>query len=292
MILYILWQIFSPACQRLPPKITYAFGQRLGQIAFRAWPQLRRNVRFNAQYLLGFQADARKVERLAQRMVESYGYYIVDFLRLPALRRNGWEKQVDFQGGAEVDAAVKDGKGAILVGLHLGSWDLGAAALAWKKYPVHVIVEDQPSPFLNRLVNNFRKESGVNVISSKNVRAMVRALKKGGVLCLLIDRPCTKGGEKVDFLGYPAVVPAGAATLAMLTGAKVMPGAVVRQPDGRFMFHLGPNIPYHVNGRTPEQAQQLTQRIMAHLEWMARQHAEQWCIYHPFWLSNCQPQGV
>ena len=217
--------------------------------------------------------------------------HIADFLRLPTLHRNGWESQVLFQGRADLDAAVREGKGAILVGVHLGSWDLGAAALAWRKYPVNVIVEDQPSPFLGQLVKKFRNDSGVNVISSKNVRAMLRALKKGEVLCLLIDRPYIKGGETVDFLGYPAMVPSGAATLSLLTGAKVLPAAVVRLPDSRFVVHLGPIIPYHVNGRTPEQAQQLTQSIMTSLEWGVRRHAEQWCIYHPFWRSTSPSLG-
>lgn len=292
MILYILWQLFSPACQKLPLRVTYRIGRWLGWVMFWCWPGLRANTRLNARCLLGFPQDPGVVQRLAMRMVQSYAYYIVDFLRLPAVGRNGWEKQVLFKGWADLDAAVKEGKGVILVGLHLGSWDVGAAALAWKKYPVHAIVENQPSPFLDRLVKDLRRNTGVNVISSKNVRAMVRALKQGGVLCLLIDRPCVKGGQEVDFLGYPAVVPAGAATLSLLTGAKVVPGAVVRLPDGRFVFHLGPCIPYHVNGRTPEQAQELTQSIMNSLEGVVRQHTEQWCIFHPFWQDVRQPAGA
>lgn len=291
MILFALWRLFSPACQKLPLKVTYGVGRWLGWTVFWCWPRLRANARLNARYLLGFPQDARRVEGLAMRMVQNYAYYIVDFLRLPTLGRNGWEQQVEFYGWSELDAVLKEGKGAILVGLHLGSWDLGAAALAWKKYPVHVVVEDQPSPFLDRLVKDSRRHTGVNVISSKSVRAMVRALKEGGVLCLLIDRPCLKGGQEVDFLGYPAVVPAGAATLSLLTGAKVLPGAVIRQSEGRFTVHLGPSIPYHVNGRTPEQAKQLTQSIMTCLEWIVRRHAEQWCIYHPFWRDDRQPVG-
>ncbi|MBI2866294.1 MAG: lysophospholipid acyltransferase family protein [Chloroflexi bacterium] len=286
MTLFVLWRLLGPVSRRLPTKASYSIGRWLGWVAFWISPRIRRNALLNATYLVGSPREPEHIQRLALRMVQSYAYYLADFLRLPSLRRNGWEKQVVFQGQPELDAAVQEGKGVILVGLHLGSWDLGGAALAWSHYPVNAIVEEQASPRLCSLARKLREGTGVKVISRRDVRQMMAALRRGEVLCLLIDRPSNGGGAQIEFMGHPARVPSGAAVLALRTGARVLPGAVVHLPNGQFLVRLGPSIPYHVNGRGPQQEQQLTQSIMAHLETVVSQHREQWCIYHPFWLNG------
>ena len=55
------------------------------------------------------------------------------------------------------------------------------------------------------------------------------------MLCLLCDRDIGGGGIPVEFFGEPTTLPGGPATLALRTGAPVLPAAVYFDPGG----HLG-----------------------------------------------------
>ncbi len=57
-------------------------------------------------------------------------------------------------------------------------------------------------------------------------RIVLKALRDNRIVCLLSDRDLTGDGVEVEFFGERTTLPAGPATLALRTGAALLPVAV------------------------------------------------------------------
>ncbi|MBE0415677.1 MAG: lysophospholipid acyltransferase family protein, partial [Dehalococcoidia bacterium] len=194
------------------------------------------------------------------------------------------KKRVTFQGWDNLERALRDGKGAILVGLHQGNWDLLGAAIALRNYPLNVVVESFPSVKLDEFVQRRRREKGMKVIPVENgVGRMVQALRRNELLALLIDIPGADNGVAVSFFEASTQVPRGAATLALKTEAKVIPISSVCIPNNTLLAVIDHYIHFQPSGDLKEDIQVLTQRIMSSLERIVRQYPDQWYMFRRMW---------
>ena len=90
----------------------------------------RRHVRHataNMRQILGPSADPRQVRRLTRAAFRNYARYMVDLVRLASADPRELVNEVAFDGWEHVDRAYRQGRGVVVVGGHVGSWDLGAA---------------------------------------------------------------------------------------------------------------------------------------------------------------------
>jgi KDO2-lipid IV(A) lauroyltransferase len=79
-------------------------------------------------------------------------------------------------------------------------------------------------------------------------------------------------------------VPAGAAVLALRTGAPILPAAFLRDPDGDgYVAYVGQPLTGGGSGRSPAEIQALTQRIMTWLEEIIVRFPDQWYMFRPMW---------
>jgi KDO2-lipid IV(A) lauroyltransferase len=123
--------------------------------------------------------------------------------------------------------------------------------------------------------------------------AVVRALRAGGVVCLLCDRNVGGGGVAVDFFGEQTELPAGPATLAMRTGAALLPSAVYFDgPGDRHLAVVRPEIvpaPRVKGAGSPAnraEVARLTQILAGELEVLIRHAPTQWHLMQPNWPSD------
>ena len=104
------------------------------------------------------------------------------------------------------------------------------------------------------------------------LKQMLKFLKGGGVLAVLIDQRL-RSGAQLDFMGYPAHTSLSIAELALKLDALVVPTYAVLQPD------LSCNIQFEnpILHSTPEQ---MTQELNDSLSQQVRDHPEQWFWFH------------
>ena len=175
----------------------------------------------------------------------------------------------------------------LIVTMHVGVWDLGAAALAAYDYPINAIADSFRYPKMNDLVHGSRERLGMKVIPMDRVGpAVFRALKRGEILAMLIDTPLPGQEITVDFLGAPAEVSAVPARIALRTGAWVVPSVVLRGPQRDTIIRPVIDIhaaKYEPTGDEERDVVALTRLIMGALEAAVRAHPEQWYIFHPMW---------
>jgi KDO2-lipid IV(A) lauroyltransferase len=287
-ISYLSIRLGSALVGRLPLSISYALADALAELTWRVWGGIRRRTVENMRWVVG--ARAEPVGRQAFR---NYFEYMVEFLRFGATTAAELDRTVEVRGVEHLHAALALGRGAIAVGFHIGNIDLGAAVLARQGYPVQVVVDRFEPARLDRLVQGAREAKGLRLIPLEEAgRRALRVLRAGEVLALLIDRPTPGDGVVVDFFGGPIEIPAGAALLALRTGAPVVPCRVSRR-RGSFLAEVAPSIdPGTVEpAGSREAVRALTQLIVGQLEAWVREEPAQWYPFRRMWLRPYAGDG-
>ncbi len=268
----------------LPLGLSYALAEAGGWVAYWLWPAKRRHAIANVRQILGPQA-AGQAGRLARAAFRNYGKYLIDMLRLSGSQLREIEQRLVVYGIEHVEAARAQGRGLIFVGGHIGNSDIGGAILAARGYPAHVIAETLHPPRWNTLVQETRRQTGMQVIPAEaGAREILHVLRRNEVLAFLIDRPTHHEGSgvAVRFFGAWTRVPPGAATLALRTGASLIAACVVRAGRG-YEVHISPPVQVERSGDLQADIQALTQRVMTALEQFIRQHPDQWFMFRPMW---------
>jgi KDO2-lipid IV(A) lauroyltransferase len=154
---------------------------------------------------------------------------------------------------------------------------------------VSVVAEPFTSPRVDRLIQGQREAQGTTVIPMTCVRQMVRALHGNGILGVLVDRPADGDGIAVQFFGRRTTVPAGAATLAAMTGAALVPAYLVRRRDGGYDGHiLPPTTPKPGSDRATD-VQRMTQSIFSALERIIARSPQYWYMFRDMWPAEPRP---
>ena len=171
---------------------------------------------------------------------------------------------------------------------HLGVWDFGGAGFATAGYPATVVVETLEPPELFEWFVDFRRSLGLTVVphGPEAGTAVLGALRRNELVGLVCDRDLERNGVEVEFFGERTTLPAGPATLALRTGAVVLPTAVYFEGSG----HRGivrPPIPTERSGDgLRADVARITQRLASELEALIRRAPEQWHLLQPNWPSD------
>jgi lauroyl/myristoyl acyltransferase len=282
-VIYWIHRIGSAIASIVPRAAAYQIVEWLTPLVLRFYRRQQRNALRNMQHQLGPSVSVKKAQRVVDRVFVNYGKYMVDLLRLPSLRPRTLRRQVLAYGLDNIDQAFIDGKGLIVVTAHVGNWDLAGATLAAMGYPVNAVVDTLEPPRWNDAVQAIRRRLGLKPVELKDgPRDMLRCLRRNEILGILIDRPLTDEGVEVQFFGAETRVPAGAATLALRTGAGVVTAVVVRESN-YYVAHVGPLIRPNPTGDRSVDIQALTQQLMDQLESWIRRYPEQWFMFRDMW---------
>lgn len=273
-------------CTRLPLRLSYTLAEVVADVVYALCPRLRDDTKSSIAHVLGQPKGSREVSKVTRRCMRNYAKSLVELCRY-SRRPAKSEARVLFEGLDRLDAALSEGKGVIIVGLHLGSWDVGATFLSQRHYPLNAMVRSSYSnDKLNRFMHNLRCKAGISVISARDgIWPATEALRHNEVLALLIDAP-TKGKlVKVRFLGDYAQFSAGAAALAVRTKAAVLPGCIVRLPDNTFKGFIGEKVEFGFSGDFRSNIQSFTQSILDSLQGFVKQYPDQWGMLRNIWCE-------
>ena len=232
--------------------------------------------------------DSRYIDAVARHSFRNFGKYVVDFIHYPAMTPDEVKRRLRFDQFDELAEVANSGRGALIVTLHYGNWDFGAAALASLGHSISVVAESFTYAPMNDLVQGSRARLGMKIIQREHAGSgALRAIRRAEWLGMLID--VTDGGEgalRTEFFGAPALVSSAPARIALHTGAWVVPAVVLRGPDDD--LEIRPYIDtslrdYAPTGDGAVDVRTLTALILRSLEERIRQHPEQWFIFQPLW---------
>ena len=192
------------------------------------------------------------------------------------------------EGEERLREAMDSGKGAIILTGHLGNWELFAAWLCQRGFPVTAIVRDPDDPDYRLAIERFRTRVGLKTLpKTANMKAAVDLLRKGGFLGILSDQLAgRREGIEVPFMGHPAYTFAGAASLAILTGCPILPAFSFREAPFMHRVEVYPAVPVPDSGDRKEKVLELTRRCNEAIENAVRRAPGQWLWLHRRWGRN------
>lgn len=230
----------------------------------------------------------KELDEQIGRSFENYARYWVDSARIPQLSNFEIDAGFTVEGFEHIEDGWASGVGPILALPHLGGWEwAGRWLTCCPKYEVTVVVEPQNPPELFQFMVEYRQAFGMNVIplGPNAGKQVIKALKANHVVCLLCDRDIEGQGIEVDFFGEKTTVPAGPATLALRTGAHLIPVAVYQRENSHHAV-VCPPIATPRTGRLRDDVATITQNLMDVFEDLVKDQPEQWHLMQPNWPSD------
>ncbi len=225
-------------------------------------------------------------EAITTAMFKNIGRNIYDFLKMEGASAARLASMVDGVEGMEhYEKAAAAGNGVIVITGHIGCWELMPPYFFSLGHKVTVIARRMKVSRLNDELVKIRASVGVVTVDrDSNAREMIKPLRRGEILGVLIDQHTNVSGTYVPFFNKPAYTPTGVAKLSCLTGAPIVPMADFLKSNGKHVIQvLPPILPPEKIHNKKETVEQITAECSLAIEQLIRLDPKQWVWFHHRW---------
>jgi KDO2-lipid IV(A) lauroyltransferase len=286
---YAAYRAAAGLADVLPFRAAEALARTGGRIAAFAMPQRRAMVARHQRRAATEPLTDAELNARVKHTFDSYARYWLEMFRLPKeVREGNISSHFRVDGYEHIEAGFAAGRGVILALPHLGGWEWAGAWMAEQGHQLLAVVEPVEPPELFEWFAAQRTGFGLDVVPlGPTVAATVlRALRDNQLVCLLCDRDLTGDGIEVEFFGERTTLPAGPATLALRTGAALLPIATYFDAGRDHHAHVLAPIPVARSGRLRDDVARITQALASSFERLIREAPEQWHLLQPNWPSD------
>lgn len=287
-IVYYFVKSLIAVSNTIPRVMWLRFCGWLGRVAFVFARKTRNLMLKNIAIAYGDKMDAAGIRGFARRVFEMLGKNAGDILRAVKVRSLAELETFLVTHNLEVyEKALAKGKGIVFLTGHLGAFDLQVTNMALRGLNPNIIGTPLKDERLNKLLWDYRNKYGaVAIARGKETFRLIKVLKSGGSVALLIDQDTKVKSRFVNFFGRPASTPVGATILAMKTGATVVPSGIYLGDDWKQHMFFLPPVPMRDTGDEEADIVYNTQVLTTVLEEMIRAHPEQWVWMHDRWKTQ------
>ena len=196
-----------------------------------------------------------------------------------------------FEGEEHLRTMSSGGNGGVLIGAHMGNWEVAGQLLERINTPVNIVMREAEREQIRALLDRVMVNRDIRVIPQKDDYSHLflidEALKKNEFVVLHGDR-YTEGANTlpISFMGKPARFPSGPLYLASKRGVPVSFVYTLKEGKKHYHFYATPAkvypYPARIKTRKDEIRLMLTDYVRS-LEKMIRAYPLQWFNYYPFW---------
>ena len=283
-MLYYIYMTGFMLSKIVPLGGAYSIARFVARVCFSLSKLSREALRDNLKVVLGAEVTYDEMDRTIFSIFTNFAKYLADFFRISKLSEEYITENVDISGRENLDDALSDGKGVILVALHLGSWEMGAALVGALGYELSVIALEHPNKRINNFFNSQRAVNGVDSISTGvNVKNCFKILKKNQMVAIAADKGYTATGVEVDFFGKKTLLPRGAAVISLRTKAPIVFTVLTREKGDKFRLVLERPIRYSSTGDSDSDVKGLIGEYVKLFEKYISAYPEQWYAFGKIW---------
>lgn len=219
--------------------------------------------------------SAEEREEIARGMWRHLGRLLAEFMHLPD---NALYSRLTLKGMENAPSHLP----ALYVSAHFGQWELTYPIAYQHGVPVTLVYRHANNPYINRIINTQRATQSSHMFP-KGLRGavqMLRAIKNGNSLALLVDQKMNEGIE-VEFFGRKVMAAPAFAQLALRHDMPIVPVRVVRTKGAHFTGNIYPPLNIAKTGDEAADVKRIVQEIYRLFERWIREHPEQY-----FWLHR------
>jgi KDO2-lipid IV(A) lauroyltransferase len=152
--------------------------------------------------------------------------------------------------------------------------------LALEGYPSFVLVNQPRNGRFAELMDDYRLQVRQRTIHARPRRDALRelhgVLRQNQVVVMIADEFRQGSGIEVPFFGGNVIARRGPVTLALRTGAAIVPACLVRQANDSLKLIIEPELELDRSGKGSAQIAENTVRMTQWLERTVRAYPDQW----------------
>ena len=298
---YIPVRILFGAIGLLPRRAALRVGETIGRIAYRLAGGLRRVADRNLELAFPEKSEDERAV-IARGSFENLGRILGELTQFPKATREQLGRSIVFEFESEESRATPEliefnaerakGRGILLVGPHLGNWEMGVFAYSALQHHLTYLARPLDNPLIEDFTVRLRTRFGNQPIDKNNsVTKALSILRDGGILGVLPDvNVLPRDGVFVPFFGTLACTTSGVAMMAMRTNAMIVPMCCVWNRDTeKYQVKYGKFIYPESSGDRHRDVYDMTAAFTSEMEKFIREHPDQWLWIHKRW--KVRPEG-
>jgi KDO2-lipid IV(A) lauroyltransferase len=204
--------------------------------------------------------------------------------------------EMPIAGREHLDAALAKGNGVIVLSAHLGNFFLVGTRLAIEGYPVHVLVSPPRDPQFAELMDDVRLQVWQRTIRARPRRAALKelhaVLRRNEIAVVIADEYKNGHGIPVPLFGGIVSARRGPATLALRTGAAIVPAFLVRQAGDALKLIIESELELARTDKGQDDVRESILRITRWLERSVSAYPDQWNWTNIQWQNDPGLQSV
>ncbi len=284
---YWLLRLGSAIVAVLPERAAIRLGEWAGRLWYLTDSKRRAMARRHMARALGADAD---VDTATRSVFSAYGRYWAEVLWAREKRIPAMAAAVETVGLHYLERARDEGAGLIYAVPHVGNWEVAATASVGIGVPVMAVAESLSNRRLSSWFVGLRSSFGIEAVLAEPGRSLMKDLQgmvdRNGAVALLCDRDLRGRGVPVEFFGEKTTLPAGPVSLAMRSGAALLPVACFFLEGPGHRLVVLPPIRIPEEGTRSERIAAGTQLVASALEELIRLAPSQWHLLQPNWPSD------
>jgi KDO2-lipid IV(A) lauroyltransferase len=286
LFLFVKWLLYT--ANLLPRKMLLKTCGMLGGLSYYILGDARKKTFRNLVMVYGHEKSVKEIQLMAKQVFVMIGKNAADILLSVSFQDiDAFKKIVHVSGEEHLEKAIESNKGVIVLTAHVGAFDLVGTYLALMDYRPQIIGKAQKDERLNRLLTKNRSKRGAQVIErGKDTLKVIRNLKLGGLVIMLIDQDTKVKSVFVDFMGRMASTPIGTALFAIRTGAKVIPVGIYLDDNFQQQLKIYPEVPTVITGNEEEDIITNTLAFSKASEKLINHDPIQWVWMHERWKTQ------
>ena len=279
--MFFFLTILSNIFQILPRFFSLRIGRSIGLMMYYFYPKRKDIAIKNIE--IAFPSKTLTLKHaILKSCYKHYGMVLVDFLRLPKIKKKKDKKIVNIP--IESINLLKKYNGGIILSAHIGNWEYIGPSLGINNIKCAGVAQVQHNSKSNKFFNTLRSSKNVKIIPiNAGSKIMINYIKQGYFLGLISDQNAGKKGSEAIFFNKTISTPKGAAAFHLKTHSPILLGFCILHKDLNYELSFQKLNLKGLPKNSDEAIIEINQRFTSLLENMVCKYPEQYFWFHKKW---------
>jgi len=284
---YVALKVVTAVPAGLSLASNYAFGRMLGKFLYTVLTPHRRTAMESLSVAFPEldQKQKAKITRDFFIFMAQGGLEMIYFLRHPQGLSG-----TRIEGRENLENALKQKRGVVLVTAHYGNFPLMSLKLAQEGFTVNFMAHRMRDEKAGDYLHELRSGVGVKTIYTTPRRECVvntiNALRNNEIVIIQMDQNFGTAGVWVKFFGELAATPTGPIVFAQRTGALVVPAYIYRESLGKHCVKILPSEELVIKEDKDETILMNVAKFTRIFEGWIKARPHEWSWIHRRWKSR------